>query len=174
MRSLFHLGALRPATVLLCTVLLSTPTRSVAQSITQVNSGVELKAMSTDEKRAVFVEGPMLGRGLPYLSINAIPYELARYQYRGSSIAVYFIRQAIPPLESWIPVRCGAIPFYQVKPDNPEALMALSPLGFSVLFIVPAESWRCQLLEPLWNRISTFYQNIGPGEPPFPAFVETK
>lgn len=127
-----------------------------------------------DEKRAVFVEGPIVGRGVPYLSINAIPYELGRYLYRGVSIEVYLVRRAIPVLESWTPARCGATTFYQVKADSPEALMALSPLGFSVLFVAPAEPWRCQLLEPLWNRISSFYQNLGPGEPPFPAFVETR
>lgn len=132
------------------------------------------KGPALDEKRAVFVEGPILGRGLPYLSINAIPYELGKYQFRGFSIEVYVIQRALPVLESWIPVRCGAAVFYQVKSESPEALMALSPLGFSVLFVLPAEPWRCLLLEPLWNRISSFYQNLGPGEPPFPAFVETK
>jgi len=132
----------------------------------------ELKAK--DEKRAVFIEGPILGRGLPYLSVNAIPYELGKYLYQGSVIEVYFIRRSLPVLESWVPTRCGTITFFQVTPDTPEALMALSPLGFSVLFVVPAEPWRCQLLEPLWNRISSFYQNLGPSEPPFPAFVETR
>ena len=131
-------------------------------------------APQVDEKRAMFLEGPIVGRGVPYLSINAIPYELGRYLYRGASIEVYFLRIAIPVLESWTPARCGAATFYQVKPDSPEALMALSPLGFSVLFVAPAEPWRCQLLEPLWNRISSFFQNLGPGEPPFPVFVETR
>lgn len=126
-----------------------------------------------EEERAVFVRGPVVGRGLPYLSINAIPYELGNYLYRGTTIEVYFIRRAIPVLESWIPKKCGATIFYQVAPDSPEALMALSPLGFSVLFVAPAEPWRCQLLRPLWNRISSFYQNLGRGEPPFPAIVET-
>ncbi len=134
----------------------------------------ELKGTPKDEKRAVFVEGPILGRGLPYLSVNAIPYELGKYLYRGSVIEVYFIRSLIPVLESWVPNRCGATTFFLVKADSPEALMALSPLGFSVLFVISAEPWRCQLLEPLWNRISSFYQNLGPGEPPFPAFVETQ
>ncbi|GAB4221575.1 MAG: hypothetical protein Kow009_11460 [Spirochaetales bacterium] len=125
------------------------------------------------EERAVLVEGPSLGRGVPHLGLNAIPYELGRYQYRGSSISVYFIRRSIPVLESWSPSRCGTLTLYQVKPDTPDALMAISPLGFSVLFLAPPEPWRCQLLQPLWNRISSFYQNLGPGEPPFPAFVET-
>ncbi|MCX7786588.1 MAG: hypothetical protein N2442_02680 [Spirochaetes bacterium] len=132
------------------------------------------KAMPTDEKRVVFVEGPILGRGIPYLSVNAIPYELGRYQYQGISIDVYFIRRSIPLLESWIPVRCGGSNFYQVKPDSSLALMAISPNGFSVLFVIPAEPWRCQILEPLWNRISNLYQNLGSNEPPFPAFIETR
>ncbi|MFQ3619368.1 MAG: hypothetical protein SNJ78_00345 [Spirochaetales bacterium] len=124
--------------------------------------------------QAVFIEGPRIGRGLPYLSPNPIPYEQAVYLYRDTRIPVYFIRQTLPVLESWSPIRCGAQTFYQVSPGDPEALLALSPLGFSVLLALPDEPWRCLFLETFLNRVSSFYQNLGSQESPFPAFIETR
>ncbi len=124
--------------------------------------------------QAVFLEGPRIGRGLPYLSPNPIPYEQAVYLYQDTRIPVYFIRRTLPVLESWTPFRCGTQTFYQISPKEPEAILALSPLGFSVLIALPDEPWRCLFLEAFLNRVSSFYQNLGSQESPFPAFIETR
>ncbi|HOV38389.1 MAG TPA: hypothetical protein PLG79_06690 [Spirochaetales bacterium] len=126
------------------------------------------------ENQAVFVRGPVIGKGLPFLGPNVIPYEKGEYEYQGTSITVYFIRRSLPVLESWTPVQCGRNVLYQIRQDLPEGLIALSPKGFSLLFLLSPIPWRCTFIEAFLNRFTSFFQNLGPEESPFPAFIEIR
>ena len=133
-----------------------------------------------DDEVPVLVSGPAAGRGLPFLSANAIEYYRGLYELPSQNVRVYYTRRRIVPLSSWERRSCGdyrlqsfrADPeeFPEIRSDGSFGEVPGGPLvafyeadGYALFFSFAGADLSCPFITGFIRKFVFFSNNPGRG-----------
>ena len=141
-------------------------------------AGARLPAQQEEtEPLGILVRGPVLGRGLPFLSANSIRHYQGRYETSGGDILVRYTEEEIVPLESWESVRCGSRELRVLRASSEaETTVPVAYVegeGYHLFVRFTGGALDCSFLDVFMQRFRYFRSLPGQGSktPPFPAIV---
>ncbi|HUX13953.1 MAG TPA: hypothetical protein VMW87_13060 [Spirochaetia bacterium] len=175
---------------------------AVPSAVRESTAGGVITAVPAASKsvRAVLLEGPFPGSGIPFLKPNALSYWVGRYQVADFTVSVYFTSQSIIANPAWTPHECDGKVLSKVlpvsKPSAGQTVAGAVPGGSAevvartVLYFSNSSKWSlffefpaamgddCPFVSTFINRFVYFYDSLyqeqsyaTTREIPFPAIL---
>ena len=129
---------------------------------------------STEESDvSILLKGPLEGKGLSFLSPNAISYFYGEYLYEDSVISVYYTDETLVPSSLWEKEVCGTLQVFRIPADN-STLLYYNENDRSAFFLFPAElEDNCRFIIKFLERLNYFLRIYSEdSETPFPAVLK--
>lgn len=154
---------LPPTVWLLPAVLLLSPVFSSCGAPSAAAAGQKTAGSpaSEDNKRAVLLDGPFRGTGIPFLAPNLLSYSYGHYRFDGLKIDVYFTRLAVPTDAAWVPHNCRGRVLRTIPQSGVTVLYYDNSPQWSLFFRIPASlPDDCPFVATFIDRFVYFYDSI--------------